>query len=463
MKAVFSFSILVFFVVIATLFGSSCANIIPPQGGPRDTIPPHLLSAVPRDSTLNFRGDKVVFTFDEYVDLQDVPNNLLFTPLFQNNPKVEAKGKTITVRFQDKLDSNTTYILNFGNAIKDFNEGAVLKNFSYTFSTGPALDSLELKGKVLLAETGKVDSNLIVVLHKNLKDSAVMNQRPQYVVKLDAGGNFRFHHLPAGTFAIYAIGDASFTRRYQTKTQLFAFADSPVTVGAKDTALTLYAYRETERPAPAAANPLVRPGGKENRLIFTTNLSNNQQDLLNDLVLNFATPLRTFDSTKLNLTTDSTFNKAAYTVALDSARKELRLRTAWRENTRYNLILDRDFAADTLGKKLLKSDTLTFTTHKEADYGNLIIRLKSIDLSKNPVLQFVQNEKVILSASVKSGVFSQNRFVPGDYELRILYDTNDNGKWDPGNFFVGRKQPEIARTLGDRITVKPGVDNKFEL
>jgi hypothetical protein len=283
------------------------------------------------------------------------------------------------------------------------------------------------------------------------------------VVKLDAGGNFRFQHLPAGTFAVYAIGDASFTRKYQMPTQLFAFADSPVSVGAKDTALTLYAYRAAERAAPAAANPLTRTGGKENRLVFTTSLSNNQQDLLNDLVLNFATPLRTFDSTKLNLSTDSTFNKTTYTVALDTARKELRLRTAWRENTRYNLILDRDFAADTLGKKLLKSDTLTFTTRKEADYGNLIIRLKNIDPSKNPVLQFVQNEKVVLSASVKSGVFSQNRFVPGDYELRILYDTNDNGKWDPGNFFVGRKQPEIARILGDRITVKPGVDNKFEL
>jgi hypothetical protein len=270
--------------------------------------------------------------------------------------------------------------------------------------------------------------------------------------------------LPGGIFADYAIGDASFTRRYQTKTQLFAFADSPVTVGAKDTGLTLYAYRETERAtSTAAANPLARTGGKENRLIFTTNLNNNQQDLLTDLVLNFATPLRAFDSTKLDLSTDSTFNKAAYTVTLDTTRKELRLRTTWRENTRYNLILDRDFAVDTLGKKLLKSDTLTFTTRKEADYGNLIIRFKSIDLSKNPVLQFVQNEKVILSTSVKSGVFSQNRFIPGDYELRILYDTNDNGKWDPGNFFVGRKQPEIVRTLGDKITVKPGVDNKFEL
>jgi hypothetical protein len=461
MKPVFSFVLLLLFVSITLLFGGSCANIIPPQGGPRDSIPPQLLNATPPDSTLNFRGDKITFTFDEYIgDLQDVQNNLLFTPLFTNNPRVDVKGKTVTVNFRDTLEPNTTYILKFGDAIKDYNEGNVLRNFVYTFSTGPALDSLELKGKVILAQTGKVDSNIVVVLHRNLKDSAVMNQRPQYVTKLDANGNFRFRNLPAATFAVYAIGDAGISRRYQNKTQLFAFLDSPVTVGAVDTSLLLYAYKEAAATAPPG--PAARPAAQENRLTFTTNLTNNQQDLNKDLVISFATPLRTFDSGKLLLSTDSIFTPATYKAALDSTRKELRLQTAWKEATRYNLVMDRDFATDTSGRRLLKSDTLFFTTSAASDYGKISIRLRNIDLTQNPVLLFVQNEQVVFSAPVPSGNFDHNRFAPGDYELRILYDTNGNGKWDPGQFFGVKKQPELVKPIEQKITVKAAWDNEYE-
>jgi uncharacterized protein (DUF2141 family) len=461
MKSVFSFTLLLFFVSVATLFGGSCANIIPPNGGPRDSIPPQLLNAAPPDSTLNFRGEKVTFTFDEYIDLQDVQNNLLFTPLFQNNPRVDAKGKTITVHFRDTLDPNTTYILNFGNAIKDYNEGNVLKNFVYTFSTGPVLDSLQLRGKVILAQTGKVDSTIVVVLHKDLKDSAVMNQRPQYVSRLDNNGNFHFKNLPAGTFAIYAIGDGGTSRRYQNKNQLFAFLDSPIKVGAVDSSLTMYAYKETQPAVTPAAGTQPRTKA-ENRLIFTTNLTNDRQDLNKDLILSFSTPLKRFDSSKMLLFTDSVFNPANYRAALDSSHKELRLQTAWKEGTNYHLIMDKDFAADTAGRRLLKTDTLSFITGTAADYGNISIRLKNIDLSKKPVLLFVQNDQVVFSAPVPNGSFSQARFAPGDYELRILYDTNGNGKWDPGQFFGTKRQPELVKPIAEKITVKPAWDNQYE-
>jgi uncharacterized protein (DUF2141 family) len=460
MRHVFPVAIL-FFVVVASLFGGSCANIIPPQGGPRDSIPPELLSATPRDSTLNFRSDRITLTFNEYVDLQDVQNNLLFAPLFQNNPRVDVKGKTITIHFRDTLEPNTTYIFNFGNAIKDYNEGNVLKNFTYTFSTGPVLDSLELKGKVLLAQTGKTDSTLIVVLHKNLQDSAVMKQRPMYVTKVDANVNFRFHNLPQGTFAVYALSDAGTGRKYINKTQLFAFADSPVHTGAADTALALYAYREVPVATPVAANPLARARA-ENRLIFTSDASAGQQDLNKDLLINFGTALKSFDSTKIALTTDSSFNPVTYMARLDSSAKVLTIHTPWKEATRYNLVLDKDFAVDSAGKKLLKTDTLTFLTKSQADYGNVSIRLRNIDLARNPVLLFVQNDQVMYAAPVKSGTFSKNSFVPGDYELRILYDTNDNGKWDPGQFFGTKRQPELVKPIEQKITIKPNWDNEFE-
>jgi hypothetical protein len=139
------------------------------------------------------------------------------------------------------------------------------------------------------------------------------------------------------------------------------------------------------------------------------------------------------------------------------------VRTDWKEGTRYQLILDQAFAEDTLGRRLLKTDTLTFATRKAAEYGSLSIRLRNIDLSLNPVLQFVQNNNVVLSAPIPSGTFSQALFLPGDYELRVLYDRNGNGKWDPGQFFGGKRQPELVKPIERRVNVKANWDNEFEV
>jgi hypothetical protein len=127
------------------------------------------------------------------------------------------------------------------------------------------------------------------------------------------------------------------------------------------------------------------------------------------------------------------------------------------------LILDRDFAEDSTGRKLLKTDTLNFTTKKLSDYGRLNVRLRNLDGARNPVLQFLQGDQVVFSANIKSGAFRSTLFSPGDYDLRILYDTNNNGKWDPGTFFGLRRQPELVQPITRKITVKSGWDNDFDL
>ena len=121
---------------------------------------------------------------------------------------------TITVKLKDTLEPNTTYTLNFGNAIKDVNEGNILKNFTYIFSTGTYIDSLELRGKVLLAETGETDTTLTVMLHTNKDDSAVVKEKPRYIAKVGRQGNFDFQNLPPETFYLYALKDEGGTHRY---------------------------------------------------------------------------------------------------------------------------------------------------------------------------------------------------------------------------------------------------------
>ena len=422
------------------------------------------MKATPGDSTLNFTGKQIEFQFDEYVDLQDIQNNLLFTPTFERNPEIAVKGKTITVRFREALDTNTTYILNFGNAIRDINEMNILKGFRYSFSTGPALDSLELSGRVILAQNGKVDSTMIVVLHRDMQDSAVYNKRPLYITRLDNAGNFKFQNLPAGTFAIYAIGDAGLSRRYQRGSQMFAFLDSSVTVGQQDSSLTLYAYRDAVPPP--AVNITQRGGGgtqTKDRLIFTTNLSNNQQDLLKDLQLSFPVTLKTFDSTKIQLSIDSIMTLVPHTKILDSAKRLLTIKTNWIPDRKYNLYLDREFAEDSLGKKLLKTDTFNFSTKKESDYAPINLKFRNADESRNPVLLFIQNDQVVYSAPLVNGSVVVQRFIPGEYELRLLFDRNKNGVWDAGKFYGGKRQPELVRPIDRKITVRTTSENEIEI
>ena len=406
-----------------------------------------------------------MFTFDEYIaDPQDLQNTLLFTPTFEVNPEIAIRSRTVTLRFRDSLKPNTTYTFNFGNAIKDNNEGNAIQNFTYVMSTGPALDSLTFSGKVIMAETGKVDSTLIVMLHRNRADSAVRTERPDYFARLDGQGNFRFQNLPKDTFAIYALGDAGIMRRYMDTTKAFAFVAAPVVPGETgSTTLYAYASKKQTQTTPAATSQRGTTPASEKRLRFATDPASGTLDIQRDFIMSFTSPLRSFDSTKVSLSTDTLFTPAPYTVTLDSSRTALRFRSTWREGTRYNLILNKDFADDSAGRKLLKTDTLNFTTKKRDDYGKLYVRLRKLDIERNPVLLFLQGDGVVFSVNIKSGIYRSPLFNPGDYDLRILYDANNNGKWDPGRFFGIKRQPEIAQPVSRKITVKAGQENDFDI
>jgi hypothetical protein len=461
----FSALALIFSTVIN---GPGCANIVPPQGGPRDTIPPVLLKSNPGDSARNFTGNKIVFYFDEFVDVQDVQNNLLVSPMAKINPVVDYKLREITVKLKDSLEANTTYTLDFGKAIKDITEGNIMKDFRYTFSTGAYIDSLELEGSVVMAETAKPDSTMIVMLHTSKDDSAVAKEKPKYIARLDGKGKFHFKNLPAKTFYIYALKDEGGMRRYMNEKQAFAFADQPVVLQGKNEPVNLYAYAKKEpavvvmddpgsgKPKPAA--------GAEKRLKFQTNLSNNQQDLLGDLTLNFETALKRFDSTGLRLYTDSSYQPVTVlTMLRDSLSRNITLQTTWQENTLYNMVLDKEFAEDSAGRKLFKTDTISFVTKKKADYGSLKIRFRKLELDKNPVVQLVGGQGTVKSFPLTATEFNLALFNPGDYEVRILFDDNKNGSWDPGQFFGSKRQPEKVILIGRKVTIKPNWTNEYDI
>ncbi|MFL5744204.1 MAG: Ig-like domain-containing protein [Niastella sp.] len=466
--------LLILALLPSTLVQTGCANIIPPTGGPRDSLPPKLVSVNPRDSARNFNGKKIVLEFNEFVQIDNIQENLLVSPVPKINPIVDSKLRTVTVTVKDTLQPNTTYTIDFGNAIKDVNEGNILKNFTYMFTTGNNLDSLSLTGKVIIAETGKTDSTLIVMLHRNGDDSAVIKEKPRYVARVDNKGNYTFKNLPADSFSLYALKDEGGQRRYLSNSQLFAFADARVIPGLSPKPITLYAYTEKDtatakpksnKPAPPqAARPAnSKKTDKPVHLQVETNLTSNDLDLLSQLELRFGTPLKTFDSTKLILASDKNEPLTNYRFIRDTSNKKVTISYAWTENTPYKLIIDKGFATDTADHDIGKNDTISFRTKKQSDYGLIRLRLINLDIKKNPVLQFVVGDQVKYAYPMSGKEFNAKLFQPGEYDLRILYDDNKNGIWDAGSFFGHHQQPEKVLPISRKLTVKANWDNIVDI
>ena len=115
-----------------------------------------------------------------------------------------------------------------------------------------------------------------------------------------------------------------------------------------------------------------------------------------------------------------------------------------------------------MGNELIKTDTIRFKAKKAGEYGSLLLRFTNYDAAKNPVLQFIKGDEIVKSVPITSNVWSDKIVEPGEYELRVLYDDNNNGKWDPGNY-LKKLQPEKAITLDQKLMIKPNWDNEREV
>ena len=462
------FILLSFFVAIISIIGG-CANPIAPQGGPKDTLAPVLMLSNPKDSSANFNANRITFTFNEFIQLDNVQENLIVSPVPKTNPTVESKLRTLTIKIKDTLEPNTTYSYNFGNAIKDVNEGNIAKNFTYVFATGKNIDSFQLAGKVVLAQDGKTDSTLVAMLHRNGDDSALIKEKPRYIARVDGSGNFHFRNLPGGTFYLYALKDEGGQHKYLSKKQLFAFAGRPITISAKNTPDTLYAFVEKDTSKPVAALVPSRPAGaapkgdktkeQDKRLKFGNNLDNGTQDILGNLEFSFPDKLKRFDSSKVVFTDEAFKPIPNYNFSLDTSGRKITLKYKWIENTSYHLLIDKEFAEDSIGRKITRSDTLNFKTKKEADYGSIRLTFNKLDFSKTPVLQLMIGEEIKYSERLTAPKFYLKLFKPGEYEIRILEDANNNGVWDSGEFFSKHLQPEKIIAVKRKLVVKANWDN----
>jgi hypothetical protein len=442
-----------------------CANIVPPSGGPRDSIPPYAVYAKPKDSSTNIAPKEILISFNEYITTNALQEQLIVSPSIKNNPLVDQRLNMLRIRLSDSLNANTTYSFQFGNALRDVNESNIVQNYTYVFSTGDRIDTGKLYGKVQIAETGMVDSTLIAVLHPIENDSAIYKDKPTYYTRINGKGVFEFKFLPATNFNIYIVPN-DYNERYDDSTKLFAFLNLPVHPTKTKDSIQLYAFEASPKKEKKIASiAAVKNTKKQSPVLkFSSNLEGKEKDILSPLTLNFETPIRLNDSFTMRITDTNLVQQEVAVPAINAQnKKQVDIHFPWEANTDYKLVLPQKSIMDSLSNFLIKADTIRFKTKPESSYGSAILRINGFQEFEHPVLLLIQDQKVKFSYPITQNLLRIDLLPPGDYQLKLLTDANQNGRWDTGQFMGKKLQPELVRNLKLILNIKSNWDNEMNL
>jgi len=214
--------------VTIVFYAVSCATIESPTGGPKDTTPPRMISSQPVNLSTNFSGNRLILNFNEFVELKTPEKFLLISPPMAEMPDMKIKGRSVVIKLEDSLRSNTTYNFYLGDAIVDISENNPIPNFNFAFSTGPDIDSLSLSGNVTDAFTRMPVKGALVMLYSDFSDSLPMKQIPMYVSRSAENGDFRFNSLAAGKYRAVALVDGNSDYMYNLPTEIIGFSSDSI-------------------------------------------------------------------------------------------------------------------------------------------------------------------------------------------------------------------------------------------
>ena len=206
----------------------SCANIGSPNGGPYDETPPKFVSSTPVPNQINYTGKKIEILFDELIQIEKPSENVIITPPQMELPVIRSAGKKAVIELKDTLKPNTTYTIDFTNSISDNNEKNVFENFSFAFSTGDIIDTLEVSGVLLNAENLEPMPGITIGLHNNLEDSAFVKLPFVRTSRTNDKGQFTIRNISPGTYHIFALNDVNRDYKFDQPGEDIAFLDSVI-------------------------------------------------------------------------------------------------------------------------------------------------------------------------------------------------------------------------------------------
>jgi len=537
---------------------ASCAKVVAPTGGPKDITPPKLVRSTPAFRSTNFKGKEVIITFNKFIQpLKDANNQVIISPPPEKQPEMRLKGKSIVIKFGEDLKPNSTYNIYFGDAIQDLNESNIKKNFYFTFSTGDKIDSLELRGRVNNAETGLPEKDVFVELYTGTTDSLPIKERPFYVGKSNAYGDFTIKYLANKSYKLFALKDANSNLKYDLPTEMIAFDSNPVMPEAplpdsvdslKRINTGIYhqvsLFLETDsvqrvdkkslvdrkkinlqfrfgvkkldikplnfkidnwnfnewnrrrdslsawfvKPLPDTIQLVVKADNmKPDTLQFVQkvikqtaiakgtkketvkvkveikplSLQGASQPYNQPLTFETLTPVNEKQLSGLRLThgKDTTRVNAVWYDTISHRR--FIVDQKWKEKSSYSLLIPSGRLKDIFGAEN-DSVIIQFNTLEERDYGTIILDTKITTTTGQWIIQLIDNKDAVLRQIIinKSDKVKFELLPPGKYNIKAIYDVNNNGVWDTGNYLKHRQPETVIRfSKLKELEVRPFFDS----
>lgn len=218
----------ILYIIGVIVLLSSCARMGRPDGGWYDETPPHVIASTPADRSTDVSAKKVNIYFDEFIKLENASEKVVVSPPQLEQAEIKATGKKISVLLKDSLKPNTTYTIDFSDAIKDNNEGNPMGNYTYSFSTGNHIDTLEVAGTVLAAQNLEPVKGILVGLYAEFADSCFQKQPMLRVARADSRGHFVIKGVAPGAYRIYALNDQDGDYRFSQKSEQIAFSHDTI-------------------------------------------------------------------------------------------------------------------------------------------------------------------------------------------------------------------------------------------
>lgn len=234
-------------VFLYSLFLISCASVQSPTGGPRDTIQPVIVKEIPKNLTRNFTGSEIEIEFDEFVKLSNEFTEISVSPAMDIPPVYKSKKEILQISFEEALQKNTTYTINFGKAIADVNESNILKNYSYVFSTGDQIDSLSISGKVINSLTKQKLKDVTVFILPISQDSLFGKKKASFFTTTDTSGSFKLSNLREDKYRIYALSEQGGDRIYNGNSEEIGFLNQAINLNKDTSNIELKVFKEVPK------------------------------------------------------------------------------------------------------------------------------------------------------------------------------------------------------------------------
>lgn len=425
-------------IVCISFLSFSCANMQTPTGGPKDSIAPIILSENPKNFTRNFNEKEIVLQFDEYIKLTNQFKEFSISPDVDKQPEYKIKKKYLHIILPDSLEENTTYTINFGKGLTDFNEGNPIINYNYVFATGPELDSLTLSGNVKDAYKKtfdpKDDLDVRVLLIPTRQDSIFGKKKANIFTSVDSSGNFEFKNLREDTYRIYALKEQNNDRIYNNPNESIGFIADSIVLNKNTSGVQI----EYSKGLPLEFRILDRKIEKDGRII-----------------LGFNQPL---DSPTIHIIDPVALNTnkiIQYSSLKDSA-------TIFVEKLEFDSIkfeiADNNTILDTIMMRRNKNDKYERIIIPTANISNKVNKINHIQLTSNMIIESADKEKFILKEDSisrrnfqlqKDTTKSNNYFVRFNWKPNKTYELLLEEKALQGPFEEFNKEYKLTFTLDE--------------